>query len=115
MGVLCALAFLSVAFVLIPVWNRPLAADAHRDDAPTRELRRLAACLSALLSLTCMSFLGFADDVFNLKWRHKLLLPALASVPLLMVYAVTYGITYVVVPGPLRWLLGRLVDLGINH
>jgi UDP-N-acetylglucosamine--dolichyl-phosphate N-acetylglucosaminephosphotransferase len=59
-----------------------------------------------------MIFLGFADDVLNLKWRHKLLLPTMASLPILMVYIVNYGSTTVVVPKPLRFILGMTVNLG---
>jgi UDP-N-acetylglucosamine--dolichyl-phosphate N-acetylglucosaminephosphotransferase len=33
--------------------------------------------MSALLSICCMIFLGFADDVLNLRWRHKLILPTM--------------------------------------
>lgn len=48
----------------------------------------------------------------NVKWRHKTILPALSSLPLLMIYAVTCGITKVVVPKPLRFIFGNLVELG---
>jgi len=68
--------------------------------------------LSALLSICCMVFLGFADDVFNLRWRHKLLLPTIATIPLLMVYYVSYNLTIVVIPWPLQPWLGKTVDLG---
>lgn len=59
-----------------------------------------------------MIFLGFADDVLNLRWRHKLLLPTLASLPLLMVYFTNFGNTVIVVPKPFRALLGLHLDLG---
>lgn len=59
-----------------------------------------------------MIFLGFADDVLNLRWRHKLLLPTMASLPLLMVYFTNFGNTTVVVPKPMRMLLGMHLDLG---
>ena len=65
-----------------------------------------------MLSICCMIFLGFADDVLNLRWRHKLLLPTMASLPILMVYIVNYGSTTVVVPKPLRLMLGLTVNLG---
>lgn len=68
--------------------------------------------LSALLSISCMLLLGFADDVLDLRWRHKLLLPTMASLPLLIVYYVTYDRTDIVVPVLLRPLLGANVDLG---
>lgn len=59
-----------------------------------------------------MIFLGFADDVLNLRWRHKLLLPTAASLPLLMVYFTNFGNTTIVVPKPLRPILGLHLDLG---
>ena len=62
-----------------------------------------------------MIFLGFADDVLNLRWRHKLILPTVASLPLLMVYFVNISSTFIVVPLPLRSLLGPILNLGITH
>jgi hypothetical protein len=108
-----------------------------------------------------MIFLGFADDVLDLRyttralkialslsresplrcsWRHKLLLPTLASLPILMVriamriiaivhtyiivpvavlrvqvYWVNIGSTSVVIPLPLQPWLGRVFDLGIVY
>uniref|UniRef100_A0A8C2R5N8 UDP-N-acetylglucosamine--dolichyl-phosphate N-acetylglucosaminephosphotransferase n=1 Tax=Capra hircus TaxID=9925 RepID=A0A8C2R5N8_CAPHI len=62
-----------------------------------------------------MIFLGFADDVLNLRWRHKLLLPTAASLPLLMVYFTNFGNTTIVVPKPLRPILGLHLDLGILY
>jgi hypothetical protein len=37
---------------------------------------------AALATICFMLFLGFADDVLDIPWRVKLLLPALASLPL---------------------------------
>lgn len=68
--------------------------------------------IGALLAICCMIFLGFADDVLNLRWRHKLLLPTIASLPLLMVYFTNFGNTVIVVPKPFRVLLGLHLDLG---
>ncbi|KAJ7305305.1 hypothetical protein JRQ81_011224 [Phrynocephalus forsythii] len=62
-----------------------------------------------------MIFLGFADDVLNLRWRHKLLLPTTASLPLLMVYFTNFGNTTILVPKPFRMLLGLHMDLGILY
>lgn len=56
--------------------------------------------------------LGFLDDVFDIRWRHKLPIPVVASVPLLMVYYAERGNTNVVVPLPLRFILGKLINLG---
>ena len=42
-----------------------------------------------------MTLLGFADDVLDLPWRYKLLLPTVASLPLLASYT---GVTDVTIP-----------------
>ena len=59
-----------------------------------------------------MILLGFADDVLDLKWRHKLFLPTIASLPLLMVYHVNFNSTTILIPKPLRPLIGFDLDLG---
>jgi len=53
--------------------------------------------------------LGFLNDVFDIRWRHKLPVPIIASIPLLMVYFSERGNTNVVVPKPLRSLFGSSV------
>ncbi|XP_040833036.1 UDP-N-acetylglucosamine--dolichyl-phosphate N-acetylglucosaminephosphotransferase isoform X3 [Ochotona curzoniae] len=78
-------------------------------------LPQFVAMIGALLAICCMIFLGFADDVLNLRWRHKLLLPTAASLPLLMVYFTNFGNTTIVVPKPFRLLLGLHLDLGILY
>lgn len=57
-----------------------------------------------------MILLGFCDDVLNLKWRYKLFLPSIASLPLLVAYS---GTTAVVIPKPLRFILGFSLELGV--
>lgn len=64
------------------------------------------------LSVCFMTLLGFADDVLNLRWRYKLLLPSIASLPLLMAYT---GTTAIVVPKMLRGVLGLTVELGVLY
>jgi len=59
-----------------------------------------------------MVFLGFTDDVLDLRWRHKLTLPTVASLPLLMVYYTNISNTLIIVPKPLRFYIGGEVDLG---
>lgn len=59
-----------------------------------------------------MILLGFADDVLDLRWRHKLLLPTIASLPLLMVYYVNFNSTTVILPKFVRSLLGMSIDIG---
>lgn len=53
-----------------------------------------------------MIFLGFADDILNLRWRHKVFLPTVASLPLLMVYLVNGGSTTIILPYPCYTLIG---------
>lgn len=62
-----------------------------------------------------MVLLGFADDVLDLRWRHKLLLPMIASLPLLMVYYINVNSTLIIVPKPFRIWLGFSVNLGIVY
>mmetsp|Transcript_27561 Transcript_27561/g.33464 ORF Transcript_27561/g.33464 Transcript_27561/m.33464 type:complete len:428 (-) Transcript_27561:580-1863(-) len=63
---------------------------------------KLLDCTAALLSICFMLFLGFTDDVLDWPWRYKLLLPTIASLPLLCCYN---GSTSIVVPIQLRSLL----------
>ena len=80
--------------------------------------RSVASCnqilfCSRLLQLLCfMLFLGFTDDVLDWPWRYKLVLPTIASLPLLCCYE---GSTSIIVPIPFRFLLmesGKLTMLG---
>jgi len=79
-----------------------------------RQSNNVELYTAAFASVTFMVLLGFADDVLNLKWRYKLILPLVASLPLLVLYT---GGTSVLVPKPLRFLVhGRsLLDLGILY
>lgn len=106
-GVISATVFLITMFLFIPVPFFNYLADAS--SFPHSDFVEL---LAALLSICCMLLLGFADDVLDLKWRDKLLLPTLASLPLLVVYYVTFNHTTVIVPRPLRMLLGNDLWLG---
>ena len=58
------------------------------------------------------TLLGFLDDIFDIRWRHKLPIPIIASIPLLIVYYAEQGNTNVVVPLPLRFIFGALINLG---
>lgn len=73
---------------------------------------QLASYLSAVMSLHAIALLGIGDDLFDLRWRHKFFMPAIAAIPLLIVYFVDFGVTSVVVPTFLQGLLGaELVHL----
>ena len=68
---------------------------------------------AALLSICMVVLLGFIDDVVDLRWAHKLIVPTVASFPLLVAYK---GITYVLVPTVLKGLLGMTtIKLGIIY
>ncbi|GFY96177.1 glycosyl transferase family 4 protein [Actinidia rufa] len=65
---------------------------------------------AALASICFMMLLGFVDDVLDVPWRVKLLLPSIAALPLLMAYA---GHTTIIIPKPLVPYLGlEVLDLG---
>lgn len=95
MGVVTATVYLMVMFVFIPLpfygWWR----DMDKDRFP---FHRFVEFLSGLMAITSMVLLGFADDMFDLRWRHKLLFPSLASLPLLMVYAANGMSTTILLP-----------------
>merc|ERR1719516_949448 len=106
-----------LTFLMIPLTFSPYLLGLERGRGggtqfPHEEFVQLVA---ALLSITCMLLLGFADDVLDLRWRHKLLLPSMASLPLLMVYYITTNRTEIVVPTLLRWILGYSLKLGILY
>jgi UDP-N-acetylglucosamine--dolichyl-phosphate N-acetylglucosaminephosphotransferase len=62
-----------------------------------------------------MVLLGFADDVLDLRWSVKLLLPLIASLPLLLVYFANYHSTTIILPKPVRPYLGPHWNLGKNE
>jgi UDP-N-acetylglucosamine--dolichyl-phosphate N-acetylglucosaminephosphotransferase len=67
------------------------------------------------LSLQSVVILGIGDDIFDIRWRHKFFIPAFASIPILIVYFVDFGVTQIVIPIPLRPYLGGLFDLGFLY
>lgn len=83
---------------------------------------------AAMASVTFMILLGFVDDVLDLRWRYKLVLPLIASLPLLANYG---GGTSILIPRQLRPIVlpiarllggdieasvsGRLVDIGAGY
>ena len=56
-------------------------------------------------------FFKFAD----LRWRHKLFLPTIASLPILVVYYITTNRTEIVVPLYLRQWIGNTIELGLLY
>ena len=66
---------------------------------------------AALLSICFMILLGFSDDVLDLRWRYKLVLPLVASLPLVFAYG---GATNIVFPKFISDIIGiKSLELGI--
>ncbi|GAA5982594.1 hypothetical protein JCM10908_006711 [Rhodotorula pacifica] len=76
-----------------------------------------ATYLASLLSLLIATFLGFCDDVFDIRWRFKLPIPVIASVPLLVTYAAGHGVTDIVLPKffKIRELFNVVATNGVLH
>nr|ACO10518.1 UDP-N-acetylglucosamine--dolichyl-phosphate N-acetylglucosaminephosphotransferase [Caligus rogercresseyi] len=109
-GVLSGCVFLIITITCLPsALGQYLV---QKDAFPHEEFARL---LAALLSISAMLLLGFVDDVLDLKWRHKLALPSIASLPLLVVYYVVADRTDIVVPLMFRPLMGTYIDLGFLY
>ena len=66
---------------------------------------------AALLSICFMILLGFSDDVLDLRWRYKLILPFVASLPIIFSYG---GATNIVFPQFISNIIGiKILELGI--
>ncbi|RYO75476.1 hypothetical protein DL766_002563 [Monosporascus sp. MC13-8B] len=133
MGAICAVVYLFViiVFILIPFYKDIVVATSgggNRDVVMNIEYvqkgrllhkfphSKLASFLSAIISLHSITILGFGDDLFDIRWRHKFFIPAFASIPLLVVYFVDFGVTSIVLPTFLQPYAGReLLDLGVLY
>ncbi|WFD27953.1 UDP-N-acetylglucosamine--dolichyl-phosphatN-acetylglucosaminephosphotransferase [Malassezia nana] len=124
LGLPCAALYLLALVVFIPfryfgadMYGLPTSlAGTSQDSAPGLH-QDLASFLSALLSIYSGTLLGFVDDVLDIRWRYKLPIPLLSSIPMLIVYMAGGGSTSVVIPAwpPfLREALQRTsLDLGL--
>lgn len=126
LGLPTAAVYMGVLFVFIPFRyfsSRPQRVYKTADDWQGRMDGRLgfphhelATFLSALLSFLSAIVLGFLDDVFDIRWRYKLPIPIISSIPLLTVYYAGGGATSVVVPGwpgvLRRWMGSSILELG---
>ncbi len=110
-GAVAATSYLFVMFFFIPFLfykylvtsttgggNREGGLNLGDDNTDLFPHDKLAGYLSAILCLESTVLLGVADDLFDIRWRHKFFLPAIAAIPLLIVYYVDFGITHVLVP-----------------
>lgn len=116
MGVVSAITYLFLMFGMIPfvffkylVSYLNLANDAYQtnnyleqyesiDDTKLFPHNKLSQYLSAIICLQGTILLGLFDDLFDIRWRHKFFLPAVASLPLLIVYYVDFSVTSIVIP-----------------
>ncbi|KKA31238.1 hypothetical protein TD95_002742 [Thielaviopsis punctulata] len=130
MGAVCAVVYILVviAFIPFPFYKDIVAATSgggNKDVVlPVQQHvqhgrllhkfphNKLASYLSAVIALQCIALLGIGDDLFDIRWRHKWWIPGLASIPILTVYFVDFGVTSIVMPLPLQPYLGELFDLG---
>lgn len=109
MGLISSVAYMIFMFLFIPVpfygWLT--------DDDPSFPHALFVEFVSGLLGVCCMLLLGFGDDVLELQWRHKIMMPALASLPLLMVYAANNNPTAIILPRIVQEYLGmKYLELG---
>ncbi|KAK2759490.1 tunicamycin resistance protein [Arachnomyces sp. PD_36] len=129
MGAVCAIVYLLLIMVFIPFpfykdivaatsggGNRDVVVEVEHVETG-RYLHRfphskLASYLSGVLSLQSIVILGIGDDLLDIRWRHKVLIPAFSSIPMLIVYFVDFGVTHVMVPSLLQPYFGSFIDLG---
>ncbi|KAM3717390.1 UDP-N-acetylglucosamine--dolichyl-phosphate N-acetylglucosaminephosphotransferase [Dirofilaria immitis] len=111
-GVISAAVYLVVMFLFIPFpvyeWSQLESSNPHQ---------KFLMFLSALTAICSAVLLGFADDVLDLRWRHKLLFPTLASLPLLLVYYVSGSSATIVLPSLVQALFSmrECIDIGIFY
>ena len=59
---------------------------------------------AAILSISLMTLLGFVDDVLNLRWRYKLIVPFVFTLPLIQAYVAQKQSTTIALPSYLHSL-----------
>ncbi|OCF71195.1 UDP-N-acetylglucosamine-dolichyl-phosphate N-acetylglucosaminephosphotransferase [Kwoniella mangroviensis CBS 8886] len=105
LGLPCASWYLALMMLFIPFPFSHLFKSQSPSGPESFPQRELTLYLSSLLSLLTATLLGFIDDLFDIRWRHKLPIPIVAAVPTLLVYYSVGGVTSVVLPkGFSGWL-----------
>ncbi|RSH79991.1 tunicamycin resistance protein [Apiotrichum porosum] len=127
LGLPLAAIYLGLMMMFIPfpfshMFHTSSSLSIGRETFPQGEL---TLYMTSLLSLLTATLLGFIDDLFDIRWRHKLPIPLIAAIPTLMVYYSEGGWTWVVLPASLGKLLSTLglpgwegtksVDLGFLY
>ncbi|OAF70250.1 hypothetical protein A3Q56_01984 [Intoshia linei] len=111
-GVFAAIYYIIILFLCIPIYHYFVHSAHNFLGNPFEELIQF---LTILLSVTSITLLGFIDDVLDLKWKHKMCFPLFASIPLLMVYRITFDQTSIKIPWPLRFFTVAYMDIGILY
>ncbi|WVQ80861.1 hypothetical protein IAT38_002968 [Cryptococcus sp. DSM 104549] len=113
MGLPCASLYIALMMLFIPFPFSHLFQGGALATFPQSEL---TLYLSSLLSLLTATLLGFLDDLFDIRWRHKLPIPIVAAVPTLLVYYSVGGVTSVVLPkGIVGWVRAGLETWGLER
>ncbi|XP_055635140.1 UDP-N-acetylglucosamine--dolichyl-phosphate N-acetylglucosaminephosphotransferase [Toxorhynchites rutilus septentrionalis] len=111
-GVVTGCIFLISLFLFIPI---PFVRDFSLNSQGEFPHNKFVEFIAAMLSICCMILLGFADDVLNLRWRDKLYLPTVASLPLLMVYYTNFNSTTIIMPRFVASFVGTSLNIGILY
>ena len=80
LGIIPSIIFLLTTITMVLVNEQVLEVHAHSKVEVQVEYN------AALLSICMVVLLGFIDDVIDLKWRHKFIVPTIATVPILATY-----------------------------
>lgn len=116
-GLIPSITYLFIMFLFIPfLFNKNLLIITESDSSSM--FTKLSSYLSSMLSLESMILLGLMDDLFDIRWRHKFFLPAIASIPLLIVYNFEFNKTSILIPKFLQFLTTNnqtSIDLGILY
>ncbi|WFD31248.1 Superkiller protein 3 [Malassezia sp. CBS 17886] len=118
LGLPCAAVYLFLVVLFIPF--RYFGPASYGAVSGASDLHQnLSIFLCALLSVYSATLLGFVDDVLDIRWRYKLPIPLLSSIPMLVVYMAGGGGTSVVLPAwPAHmrtWAGSSSLDLGVLY
>jgi len=75
---------------------------------------RISSLFLPLISICFIMYLGLLDDLLNLKWRFKIVIPIISILPLILNYN---GTTEIILPNFIGKFLnnGNIIDLGIFY
>ena len=126
-GIIPAITYLFIMFLSIPFFfiksstggkfNNLISLNNNNNGTDTW-LSSLPSYLSSMLSLESMILLGLIDDLFDIRWRHKFFLPAIASIPLIIIYYLEFNKTSILIPNFISNYLqlnSNSIDLGIFY